>query len=542
MAGQELETELRTLEGSIEGGWLTPRYELEDTDKAKTSPPGSPLSSSRNVDVEQDEEEVEEEEGDGGFDEEEQRLFWTDKGSNAVAINIWKSYEKRVQGRARDLPRVLPDESITQWVYEIFEEKVRLDIDSQTNKTSAGYMTIEKVFYKVLDEKYGSELVANLVAFDFLSYIDANRENVKLYNLFAGAMSGGWYDADWKYILRVQQFIKALAPMGFPHMLALDEFMVKHFYHDQPQSEIHRVLKAFTVFPPYNRQLAESDSEAISAELFAEFIAFLLDIQEEPRVRKVGLEEGCILVLLEHAYYISETRVGRVTLKDGKKIILIASLSLSRPLSSQVSIMSGITSMDKPIAVSYDQFEKFANMCVPLPLKAEIPRLYYRMMIRAHPDELFPPPSLAMAITAIELEVLLDHYSLEVMSLSFADRDDAMGPMIPRLPSIGSQASHDSRKGLLRTSRADSPMSPLRSSRLAPSSKSSPLQQGMPGRASPQATLMSPRDSRPMNARDPGPVSKIGRGRGEGGARIGGGSPPVLGQRTSLISKGRVLS
>jgi len=72
-------------------------------------------------------------------------------------------------------------------------------------------------------------------------------------------------------------------------MLALDEFMVRHFYHDQPQIEIHRVLKAFTVFPTYNRQLAELGpaGEAISAELFAEFVAYLLDIKEEPRLRKV---------------------------------------------------------------------------------------------------------------------------------------------------------------------------------------------------------------------------------------------------------------
>lgn len=48
------------------------------------------------------------------------------------------------------------------------------------------------------------------------------------------------------------------------------------------------MLKAFTVFPTYNRQLAESDSEAISPELFAEFIAYLLEIQEEPRLRKVA--------------------------------------------------------------------------------------------------------------------------------------------------------------------------------------------------------------------------------------------------------------
>jgi hypothetical protein len=44
------------------------------------------------------------------------------------------------------------------------------------------------------------------------------------------------------------------------------------------------------VFPTYNRQLAESDSEAISPELFAEFIAYLLEIKEEPRLRKVTLD------------------------------------------------------------------------------------------------------------------------------------------------------------------------------------------------------------------------------------------------------------
>lgn len=67
--------------------------------------------------------------------------------------------------------------------------------------------------------------------------------------------------------------------------------------------------------------------------------------------------------------------------------------------------MIGITSLDKPMAVSYQQFESFANTCVSLPLRVDISQLYYRMMIRSHPDQLFPPSSLAMAITAVELEV-----------------------------------------------------------------------------------------------------------------------------------------
>ena len=71
----------------------------------------------------------------------------------------------------------------------------------------------------------------------------------------------------------------------------------------------------------------------------------------------------------------------------------------------QVGIMIGITSLDKPMSVSYQQFESFANTCVSLPLRADISQLYYRMMIRSHPDQLFPPSSLAMAITAVELEV-----------------------------------------------------------------------------------------------------------------------------------------
>uniref|UniRef100_A0A7S1H693 Uncharacterized protein n=3 Tax=Hemiselmis andersenii TaxID=464988 RepID=A0A7S1H693_HEMAN len=345
-----------------------------------------------------------------GEELEDQIRFYTD--SKASVINIWKGYERRTGGRVRELPRKLPQESIITWVYEIFEEKVRMDANMQNNAkaNNTGYMTIEKVFYTVLDEKYGSQQIANLVAHDFLSFIDENRQNVKLLNLFAAAMSGGWYDADWKYILRVQQFIKALAPQGFPNMLALDEFMVRHFYHDQPQSEIHRVLKAFTVFPTYNRQLAELGpaGEAISAELFAEFVAYLLDIHEEPRLRKVG-------------------------------------------------IMIGIRDLDKPITVTYKEFEAFTNMCVPLPLRVELCQLYYRMMIRAHPDKHFPPNSLAMAITAVELEVLLEHYSVEGNSLALdgSNQQQQGSPLLSSLQGSPLLSSLNRPASLLPTLSAD---------------------------------------------------------------------------------------
>jgi len=88
-------------------------------------------------------------------------------------------------------------------------------------------------------------------------------------------------------------------------------------------------------------------------------------------------------------------------------MIGITSLTLNpkHQTQCQVGIMIGITSLDKPMSVSYQQFESFANTCVSLPLRADISQLYYRMMIRSHPDQLFPPSSLAMAITAVELEV-----------------------------------------------------------------------------------------------------------------------------------------
>mmetsp|Transcript_17142 Transcript_17142/g.43299 ORF Transcript_17142/g.43299 Transcript_17142/m.43299 type:complete len:703 (-) Transcript_17142:169-2277(-) len=416
----ELEEELGLLEDKVQNGFRTPRYELEDpaaseinsqatglTPKPLYGTQKSLLSQSQksvgsiksDPNGDPSEEDEQEEEELTGEELEEQLRFYTDAKSNIV--NIWKGYLRRTGGKPRELPRQLPEESITAWVYEIFEEKVRLDTESQNNnKANSGYMTIEKVFYTVLDHKYGSETIANLVAYDFLSFIDEQRQNVKLLSLFASAMSGGWYDADWKYILRVQQFIKALAPQGFPNMLALDEFMVRHFYHDQPQIEIHRVLKAFTVFPTYNRQLAELGpaGEAISAELFAEFVAYLLDIKEEPRLRKAG-------------------------------------------------IMIGIRELDKPITVTYEEFESFANMCVPLPLRVDICQLYYRMMIRAHPDKHFPPQSLSMAITAIELEVLLEHYSVEGNSLQMDASHQQHSPLISslarpnRVPSAGRSLS-----------------------------------------------------------------------------------------------------
>mmetsp|Transcript_83 Transcript_83/g.140 ORF Transcript_83/g.140 Transcript_83/m.140 type:complete len:250 (+) Transcript_83:121-870(+) len=178
-------------------------------------------------------------------------------------------------------------------------------------------------------------------------------------------MSGGWFDADWKYILRTQQFALALYPNGFASLATLEEFLARSFYSDQPHSEIQRVVKSMQTFTPYNRKLAEAggqQSELVPAEMFAELIAYMLEKGDEPRLQKI-------------------------------------------------SIMMNVKDMQKKHAVSYEQFEQFANTCIPQDLEVATCRFYYRMLLKSHPDRLFPPMNLAMCISAMELEIILAQHS-----------------------------------------------------------------------------------------------------------------------------------
>jgi hypothetical protein len=66
--------------------------------------------------------------------------------------------------------------------------------------------------------------------------VDEARGRNKLLQLFASVMSrGGWFDSDWKYVLRVQQFVHSMFPAGFPNIGAVENFLIRHFYPDLPR-------------------------------------------------------------------------------------------------------------------------------------------------------------------------------------------------------------------------------------------------------------------------------------------------------------------
>ena len=66
--------------------------------------------------------------------------------------------------------------------------------------------------------------------------MDEARGRNKLLQLFATVMSrGGWFDSDWKYVLRVQQFVHSMYPAGFPNIGVVENFLIRHFYPDLPR-------------------------------------------------------------------------------------------------------------------------------------------------------------------------------------------------------------------------------------------------------------------------------------------------------------------
>ena len=94
VAQKELENELRLLEGNIESGWLTPRYELDERLKSNAaSPEASPRALDGGDGVAERGKGENEAEGEGGdegegekgaeegeeLDEQELITFWTDK-------------------------------------------------------------------------------------------------------------------------------------------------------------------------------------------------------------------------------------------------------------------------------------------------------------------------------------------------------------------------------------------------------------------------------------------------------------------------------
>ena len=110
-AQKELENELRLLEGNIESGWLTPRYELDERLKSNAaSREASPRALDGGVGVAErgnGENEGEDEGGDEGegeegaeegeeLDEQELKAFWTDKVCALPALSsnidmLWTS-------------------------------------------------------------------------------------------------------------------------------------------------------------------------------------------------------------------------------------------------------------------------------------------------------------------------------------------------------------------------------------------------------------------------------------------------------------------
>lgn len=364
---EELELEIQALDAAIQRGLAPNQYELVITQPGQeTGSVGShesPLpdkSPARRLDDISKEPLSEQQQ-----EEEKEQQYWLEKGSNQqIAINVWKLWEKR-KTTAREMPRKLDIKDVTQWVYAVYQKKANADVRSQKDSTVA-LLTVEQTLFQYLDEKYMSRHVANIVAYDILILVEEMRETSSLFSLFAQALSGGWFDANWKYILRVQQFANSLYPNGFNNLSELEDFLVRYFYNEHPHTEVERVIKALQIFAPYNRQLAEAAStqagEKVTAELLAELVAHMLEQGEEPRLQKI-------------------------------------------------KIMMDLKDMVKRAPVSYEEFEQFADLCVPTQLDVATCRLYYRMLLKSHPDRLFPPASLAMCVVTLELEMLLSHHS-----------------------------------------------------------------------------------------------------------------------------------
>jgi hypothetical protein len=326
-------------------------------------------------------------------EEEEARLEWTERESDRpLQASIWRGYRARCRAE-RECPRELGRAEAVRLVREVFEAKANADaasLEGGGGGVAAGFATMERTFFRFLEEKYGSREAADLAAYDVLRAVDAHRDGVRLLQLFARAMGGGWYDADWKYILRAQQFARAAAPGGFAGLGAVEDFLRTHFYRDLPPSELERFVTGLAGFPAYSGQIAVGGGGGggrgrVSPETFGEFVAYLLQAREEPRFRKVEI----VLAATGGA-------AGGASGGPAGAALAAADAAGLQP-------------------VPYDRFEALADMCSPLERgSAAACRLYFRMLARAYPDLRFPARSLVTAVAACELETLMLHHSCDL--------------------------------------------------------------------------------------------------------------------------------
>jgi hypothetical protein len=80
-------------------------------------------------------------------------------------------------------------------------------------------------------------VVANLGAYaaqvyDLVRFVEEHRRNNTFLQLFARSVTGA-FDAEWKYVVRVQQYSHALHPTGFANIGTVQNFFIRQLYPDQ---------------------------------------------------------------------------------------------------------------------------------------------------------------------------------------------------------------------------------------------------------------------------------------------------------------------
>ena len=366
--------------------------------------------------------------GGGSADDEaverERMREWTDAEPHGRAtVDIWQGYRARRGPDAeeeREFPRRLDRAQVLRLVCEVFEAKANADADAGSGGPAAGGgdgggdgVTMERTFYRIMDERYGSRVAADLAAEDVLHAVDSGRDAVRTLQLFARAMSGGWYDADWKYVLRTRQFAAAAAGEGgcgeraFRSLAAAETFLHAVFYSGLPPSEIDRFVRGLASFPLYSARPAGNGGGGgggggagpVPAETLAEYVAYLLEAGEEPRVRKIAIV--CAARGIGAGPRAGHGAGGE--LEEAAGTVVAGALP---PLTGSTSESA------EAVELSYADFEALADMCSPLSRRPPpvVCRRYFRMLARAHPGLRFPARSLVHSLAACELEALMAYH------------------------------------------------------------------------------------------------------------------------------------
>ena len=338
----------------------------ESHDLRRTSSAGSSASCDRGTSAEFDQNQ----DGDDAPDD----ALWLrgDKSHDGLDLVNLCCHDSSAPSKER--VRELHLDSIMAWVYEILHRKADAELELLLGSDpSLPYPTLRQTFRQYMNDKYGSSRVADLAAYDILSYIDRHRDDNAILNLFSQSMAVlGQGTGDWKYFLRAEQFARAVltsaAVQHFSNLDHLQDFLLRRFYADQQRSQVDRLMELLQKFAPYNRCLAQSRSKAIPLEVFSEFIAHLIQQGEELRMQKV--------------------------------LMVMQVEQLGTPNSTE--------------PMPYAKFERLAVMCIAGSVEVAACQQCYRLLQRSCPDRIFSATTLSAAIATLELEgMIAGHHNLQ---------------------------------------------------------------------------------------------------------------------------------